>query len=53
MTNNLGLDVIAEGLETQQQRDFLECNGCYAYQGYLFGKPVLIEAFEALIRMPN
>ena len=53
MANNLGLDVIAEGVETQQQRDFLERNGCYAYQGYLFGKPMPIEAFEALIRMPN
>nr|MDP2192591.1 EAL domain-containing protein [Rhodoferax sp.] len=53
MANNLGLDVIAEGVETQQQRDFLERNGCYAYQGYLFSKPVPIEEFEALIRMPN
>lgn len=53
MANNLGLEVIAEGVETQQQRDFLERNGCYAYQGYLFGKPVPIEEFEALIRMSN
>lgn len=46
MANNLGLNVIAEGVETEQQRDFLERNGCRAYQGYLFGKPVPIEVFQ-------
>jgi len=46
MANNLGLNVIAEGVETQEQRDFLERNGCPAFQGYLFGKPVPVEAFE-------
>jgi diguanylate cyclase (GGDEF)-like protein/PAS domain S-box-containing protein len=38
--NSLGLTVIAEGIETEAQRDFLAAQGCLAYQGYLFGKPV-------------
>jgi len=46
MANNLGLEVIAEGVETEQQRDFLGRNGCQLYQGYLFGKPVPIESFK-------
>jgi diguanylate cyclase (GGDEF)-like protein/PAS domain S-box-containing protein len=46
----LGFEVIAEGVETQAQRDFLELRGCNAYQGYLFSKPMLIDQFEALIR---
>lgn len=53
MGNSLGMEVIAEGVENAEQRDFLERNGCHAYQGYLFSKPVPIEEFEALIRMPN
>ena len=53
MGNSLGMQVIAEGVENEEQRDFLERNGCHAYQGYLFSKPVPIREFEALIRMPN
>ncbi len=45
---NLGLSVIAEGVETQAQRAFLTEQGCHAFQGYLFSKPVPHEAFEAL-----
>lgn len=48
MADNLELNVIAEGVETEQQREFLERNGCHAYQGYLFGKPVPIEEFLAI-----
>ena len=53
MGNSLGMEVVAEGVENEEQRDFLERNGCHAYQGYLFSKPVPIEEFEALICMPN
>jgi diguanylate cyclase (GGDEF)-like protein/PAS domain S-box-containing protein len=50
MAENLGMEVIAEGVETEEQRDFLEANGCMLYQGYLFGKPVPREEFDALLR---
>ena len=49
MTNALGLNVIAEGVETEAQRDFLDKRGCHTFQGYLFGKPLPIEQFEALL----
>jgi diguanylate cyclase (GGDEF)-like protein/PAS domain S-box-containing protein len=43
----LGLGVIAEGVETQAQRDFLASSGCKAYQGYFFSRPLTVEGFEA------
>ncbi len=43
---SMGLNVIAEGVETREQREFLAANGCHLYQGYFFGKPAPIEAFE-------
>lgn len=46
---SLGLAVIAEGVETEVQRNFLEVNGCNYYQGYLFGKPVPLADFELLL----
>jgi diguanylate cyclase (GGDEF)-like protein len=49
MTDALGLNVIAEGVETEAQRDFLDKHGCHAFQGYLFGKPLKVEQFEALL----
>lgn len=50
MANNLGMDVIAEGVETQAQREFLEANGCKLYQGYLYSRPVPVDAFESLLK---
>jgi diguanylate cyclase (GGDEF)-like protein/PAS domain S-box-containing protein len=49
MANNLGLEVIAEGVETQEQRDFLERNGCKLFQGYLFSKPLPLTDFSLLL----
>ena len=43
--HTLGLDVIAEGVETTDQRNFLAMHGCGAFQGYLFGRPVTAEQF--------
>jgi len=48
MSKSLQLNVIAEGVETTAQRDFLYHHGCHAYQGYLYGKPVCLEDFVAL-----
>ena len=50
MAHSLGLDVIAEGDETEDQKQFLLSSGCTSYQGYLFSKPVPIEQFEALLK---
>jgi diguanylate cyclase (GGDEF)-like protein len=49
MSRALGLEVIAEGIETEAQRDFLVRLGCLHFQGYLFGKPIPAEQFEKLI----
>jgi diguanylate cyclase (GGDEF)-like protein/PAS domain S-box-containing protein len=46
MGQTLGLEVIAEGVETEEQRRRLEQHGCENFQGYLFGKPVPIAEFE-------
>lgn len=50
MAQNLKLDVIAEGVETEQQKQQLIESGCSRHQGYLFGKPMPIEEFEAALR---
>ncbi|NNH01802.1 EAL domain-containing protein [Acinetobacter sp. ANC 5414] len=46
LAKTLGISVLAEGVETEAQRDVLEKQGCYHYQGYLFGKPMPIDEFE-------
>jgi len=47
LAHSLGLLVVAEGVETEAQRAFLEEHGCLIWQGYLFGRPAPIGAFEA------
>lgn len=47
MARNLGLDVIAEGVETSAQKAFLASHGCLLYQGYLLGRPLPLADFEA------
>ena len=46
MALSLGMEVIAEGVETEEQREFLELRGCQAYQGYLFAQPKPIDELE-------
>ncbi|CAM3892941.1 EAL domain-containing protein [Paracidovorax anthurii] len=46
---SLGLRVIAEGVETEAQRVFLERNRCNAWQGYLLSRPIAADAFEQLV----
>jgi diguanylate cyclase (GGDEF)-like protein/PAS domain S-box-containing protein len=46
MSRSLGLDVLAEGVETEAQRQVLAQWGCTNYQGYFFGRPVPIEGFD-------
>ena len=50
---SLGMEVIAEGVETEAQREFLERHHCHAWQGYLFSPPVPVAEFEALVRKTN
>jgi EAL domain-containing protein (putative c-di-GMP-specific phosphodiesterase class I) len=49
MTEAMGLNVIAEGVETDEQQEFLDLRGCHAFQGYLFGRPVPLDEFERLL----
>ena len=49
MAHNLALDVIAEGVETIEQLEFLRKSGCKAFQGHLFGKPISQSEFNQLI----
>ena len=50
LAESMGLTVIAEGVETQAQRDYLAHNGCHTYQGFLFSRPVPLEEFEEIMR---
>ncbi|MGZ5077062.1 MAG: putative bifunctional diguanylate cyclase/phosphodiesterase [Methylobacter sp.] len=49
MTNKLGINVIAGGVESEQQFDCLKYLGCSSYQGHLFGEPMPLGEFESLI----
>lgn len=46
LAESMGLEVIAEGVESELQRQFLEEIGCYAYQGFLYGQPMPVDELE-------
>ena len=50
LAETLGLSVIAEGVETQAQRDLLASQGCLAYQGFLFSRPLALQEFETFVK---
>jgi diguanylate cyclase (GGDEF)-like protein/PAS domain S-box-containing protein len=50
MAQGMGLEVIAEGVETEEQHLRLLNKGCKKFQGYLFGRPVTIDEFESALK---
>jgi diguanylate cyclase (GGDEF)-like protein/PAS domain S-box-containing protein len=46
----MSISVIAEGVETEEQRGYLAALGCHAFQGYLFSRPLPLDKFEAFVQ---
>jgi diguanylate cyclase (GGDEF)-like protein/PAS domain S-box-containing protein len=50
IAGTLGLETVAEGVETEAQAEYLRSQGCHVHQGFLYAKPLPAEAFEAWLR---
>jgi diguanylate cyclase (GGDEF)-like protein/PAS domain S-box-containing protein len=50
MARNLDMDTVAEGVETEEQQDFLIGQGCHIMQGYYFGRPMPADKFEEMLQ---
>lgn len=50
LAESFAIDTIAEGVETEAQKDFLVAAGCHAIQGYFYSQPLIVEQAEAYIR---
>ena len=50
LCRNMGLSVVAEGVETEEQKDFLLQNGCHYIQGHYYAKPMLAADLEEQLR---
>ena len=53
MARNLRMETVAEGVETQEQQEFLAYHGCRMMQGFYFGRPMPAESFEELLHGKN
>ncbi|UAJ72995.1 EAL domain-containing protein [Synechocystis sp. PCC 7339] len=51
VARNFNLAIIAEGVETKEQVDFLAERGCHLFQGYFYGRPMAIEEFHTLLQI--
>ena len=49
LAHELNIGIIAEGVETTEQRQFLIANGCHNFQGYLYSTPLPIHEFNAFV----
>jgi EAL domain-containing protein (putative c-di-GMP-specific phosphodiesterase class I) len=50
IAKTLGLKVLAEGVETKEQLDFLKNEGCDYYQGYYYSNPISADEFKTLLK---
>jgi EAL domain-containing protein (putative c-di-GMP-specific phosphodiesterase class I) len=50
MAKNLHIATVAEGVETEEQKTFLSHEGCQMMQGYYFGRPLPVDAFEEKLK---